>query len=295
MAGEHGQVVNVLSGSTVVGPVIQGGQITFTTVQQSWPLQIGVVPAVADAFQYRDSALALSVAAGTGTPVVLCQVLAGMGGVGKTQLAAHHANSLLVSGALDLLVWVNASSAQAVRQAYTQAAAQVASVDPSDFEEGPQLFLAWLSTTSKRWLVVLDDVQDSADVNRLWPPHRACGQVVVTTRRRDPLWLSDGRTQIDVGHFTVAESLAYLRRRLSRRLPTEPEEDLAELAEELGHLPLALAQAASYLIDAADSGLTSRHYREMLRERRPLSELAPTSLPDDQTSTLAAVLALRGR
>ncbi|MEU3572161.1 NB-ARC domain-containing protein [Kitasatospora sp. NPDC036755] len=285
-------MTNVINGGTFTGTVLQGGQVTLTTAERSWPLQVGVMPAIADAFQNRGLTRTVADAAGTGEPVVLCQVLAGMGGVGKTQLAAHHAHTLLDDGSLDLLLWVTASSRQAVRQAYTQAAAQVADGDPAAFDTAPELFLAWLSTTSKRWLVVLDDVQDAGDLARLWPPRRASGQVVVTTRRRDPLWFADGRTQVEVGLFTPAEALAYLRRRLDRWCPGEGDDDLAALGEELGRLPLALAQAASFIIDSAESGMTSGHYREMVRSRLPLTELAPNSLPDDQTATLAAVLAL---
>ncbi|RKT09333.1 tetratricopeptide repeat protein [Streptomyces sp. 1114.5] len=292
MAGVDGRVTNVINGGTFTGPVVQGGRVTVSAAEPPWPLQVGVMPAIADAFQDRGLTETVADAAGGGGPVVLCQVLAGMGGVGKTQLAAHHAHSLLEAGSLDLLLWVTASSRQAVRQAYTQAAAQVAGGDPADFDAAPELFLAWLSTTSKRWLVVLDDVQDAGDLARLWPPRRASGQVVVTTRRRDPLWFADGRTQIEVGLFSPAETLAYLRRRLRRWCPAEGDDELAALGEDLGRLPLALAQAASYLIDSARSGMTSSHYREMVRSRRPLAELAPNQLPDDQTSTLAAVLAL---
>lgn len=38
---------------------------------------------------------------------------------------------------------------------------------------------------SCRWLIVLDDVTDPADLNGLWPPASPHGRILVTTRRRD--------------------------------------------------------------------------------------------------------------
>jgi hypothetical protein len=54
-------------------------------------VRIGAVPRPADCFQEREVADRLEGAAEDGGTVVLTQVLAGMGGVGKTQLAAAYA------------------------------------------------------------------------------------------------------------------------------------------------------------------------------------------------------------
>jgi len=53
-----------------------------------------VVPPEADCYQHRSETGRLAdITAGGGT-AVLCQVLIGLGGVGKTQLAAAHARQL---------------------------------------------------------------------------------------------------------------------------------------------------------------------------------------------------------
>ena len=52
---------------------------------------------------------------------VLCQVLAGTGGVGKTQLAAGYARAAWQAGSVDLLAWITAASRDAVAAAYAQA------------------------------------------------------------------------------------------------------------------------------------------------------------------------------
>ena len=81
----------------------------------SWPHRVGVVPARAECFQYRGAVDALEEAVAGGGTAVVCQVLAGTGGVGKTQLAAAHARAAWQAGSVDLLAWVTAGSRDAVR------------------------------------------------------------------------------------------------------------------------------------------------------------------------------------
>ena len=151
----------------------------------SWPHRVGVVPARAECFQHRDAVDVLDVAVAGGGTAVVCQVLAGTGGVGKTQLAAAYARAAWQAGSVDLLAWVTAGSRDAVVAAYAQAGAEVAGADPGDPQQAAGRFLTWLETTDRRWLVVLDDLADPADVRGLWPPASAWGRVLLTTRRRD--------------------------------------------------------------------------------------------------------------
>ncbi|MFJ4615937.1 tetratricopeptide repeat protein [Streptomyces griseus] len=254
------------------------------------PRLIGLMPPAADAFQDRGM---------TNTPTVYGQeagsgvaVLTGMGGVGKTQIAARRARQALDQNSVDLVVWVTATSRQNIRLTYGRAGVIVASAEPTDPEAAPEVFQAWLNTTDCRWLIVLDNLLDPTDLRSLWPPERPGGHVIVTTQRRDPALRTSTRRVIDVGPFTSEQSLDYLTRRFQIHDLVESQSELNELAEDLGHLPLALAQAASYLIDLADTDLTISQYRALLRERYPLNELAPPpeALPDDQEATLAAVL-----
>jgi hypothetical protein len=79
------------------------------------------VPRAAGSFQDREVSAGLREAAEQDGTVVLAQVLAGMGGVGKTQLAAAHARQAWRDGA-GLLAWVSASSRDAIVAAYADAA-----------------------------------------------------------------------------------------------------------------------------------------------------------------------------
>jgi hypothetical protein len=75
-------------------------------------IRIGAVPQPADCFQEREVSDRLERAAEDGGTVVLTQVLAGMGGVGKTQLAAAYARRVWAEG-VGVLVWVNAATRDA--------------------------------------------------------------------------------------------------------------------------------------------------------------------------------------
>ncbi|WP_433233745.1 tetratricopeptide repeat protein [Micromonospora sp. CA-248260] len=228
---------------------------------------------------------ALDAAAGSGT--VPCQVVAGLGGVGKTQLAAGLARRLWNRGDLDLLVWVSATSRSAMVTAYTQAAADVTGADDSNPDQATDRFLAWLATTTCRWLIVLDDLTDPNDLRGLWPPPSRSGRTVVTTRNTDSA-LAAGRQIINLGIFTPTESMNYLTEKLADpgRLG-----QAAGLADDLGHLPLALAQAATYILDRAN--MTCGDYRRRFADRRrELTALAPRALPDDYPYTVATTWSL---
>ncbi|MFI0898361.1 tetratricopeptide repeat protein [Streptomyces sp. NPDC020983] len=255
-----------------------------------WPHAVGVVPPLAGAFQDRAERARLRAAAAEGGTVVLCQVLVGMGGVGKTQLAADYAEHAWDDGhGVDLLVWVTANSRDAVVTAFAQAGAEVCGADPSDPQRAARTLLAWLRTGRRRWLVVLDDVADPRDLNGLRPPAVASGRTVVTTRRRDAA-RAIGGTAVEVGLFTPGEAEAYLASALAAEGRTEPAADLAGLAGDLGRLPLALSQAAAYVIDA---GISAGEYRELLTRRaRSLAEISPDVPPDDQTHSMAAAWTL---
>ncbi|WOT40733.1 tetratricopeptide repeat protein [Streptomyces coeruleorubidus] len=222
-------------------------------------------------------------------------VLVGMGGVGKTQLAARQARALWQSGQLDLLVWITAATREAVISGYAQAAVEVLDADPTDPETDAQAFLAWLepkpAADQRRWLVVLDDLADPADLRDLWPPASPHGHTLVTTRRRDAALTGSSRRLVSVGLFTADEAVTYLTTILAAHDHPEPADQLTSLAEDLGYLPLALSQAAAYLIDA---DLDCATYRDQLANRAStLTTVLPEPYePDDQPTTLAVARSL---
>jgi hypothetical protein len=168
---------------------------------------------------------------------------------------------------------------------YAQAATEIGQLFTQDVERAAEWFLGWLQTTSRRWLVVLDDLADPADLRGLWPTG-ASGRTVVTTRRRDAVLTDCGRVLIDVGLYTSPEAIAYLQNKLGAG-GQHVMAEARELAADLGYLPLALAQAATFV---RDRGETCAGYRRRLgNRRRRLSEILPEdALADDYRATVAA-------
>ena len=252
------------------------------------PIRVGTVPRPADHFRSRAAAGDVE----TAVTETVTGLLSGMGGVGKTQLAADLADRLWQDGRLDLLVWVPAASRQSIVGTYAQAAADLAITGAAgaDTERDAARFHAWLAGTDRRWLVVLDDLTAVSDLRHLWPPSSPYGRTLVTTRLRAPVLHGADRHLIQIDPFTEDEAGAYLSERL-----TGDDPDLPRLAADLGHLPLALAQAAAFMLNER---VPCAEYRRRFADRRNrLDDLVPdpddpSGMPDDYLLTVAATLSL---
>ncbi|MFF3787459.1 SAV_2336 N-terminal domain-related protein, partial [Streptomyces sp. NPDC001933] len=271
-------------------------QLAASRERVSLPHQVGVIPPRAKSFQHRAEAEQLRAAVDGGGTAVLCQVLTGTGGGGKTQLAADFARAVWDSRGVDVLVWISASTRPVIVAGYAQAGTELLGADPQDPEQAAKTFLAWLEpkpgVNRCRWLVVLDDLADPADLRGLWPPTSPSGRTLVTTRRRDANLSGPGRRSVTVGLFTPDEATTYLTTTLTPHRRHESANELTALAADLGHLPLALALAAAYLID---TGIDCATYRQLLTDRaRTLTDVLPEpdALPDAHATTTAAAWSL---
>jgi tetratricopeptide (TPR) repeat protein len=255
----------------------------------AWPVLSGLMPPVADAYIPRaGSGLALAAGLNPGETVVLvtagdaARILGGLGGTGKTQCAVAIAGALWERRAVDLLVWVTASSRDAVVTGYAQALAGVGAPDRRrEPEAAASRLLAWLAGTGRPWLVVLDDLTDAAVLDGLWPSG-ASGRLVVTTNRPDTASRARGRV-VEVGAFSSRESLDYLFTKL--QADRDQWAGALELAAALGFLPIALAQAGAVM---AGTGLGCREYLTRIAGQRRL----PGALTGTGFSPVAATCAL---
>ncbi|SDD15636.1 hypothetical protein [Glycomyces harbinensis] len=103
--------------SSPVETFIQGQHVTITagtsssaSAGPSWPRRFGLIPPLPTARLKRPVDHELTDAMESGGTAVVCQVLSGMGGVGKTQVAAHYAHQQWDRREVDLLLWVNPST-----------------------------------------------------------------------------------------------------------------------------------------------------------------------------------------
>ncbi|MEV4558254.1 tetratricopeptide repeat protein [Kitasatospora sp. NPDC049285] len=249
------------------------------------PVRVGMVPALASAFQPRHGLRELVDRARERNGTVgLTQVLSGGGGVGKSQLAASYAQQAHAEG-VDVLVWVDAAETSRIVAAYAEAAGKVKALGAAgvDAEGDAARFLEWLTVTDRSWLVVLDDLTDVEGAGPWWPRPPAAGgsgRVLATTRRRGALLSGAGRALVDVGLYSKGEALDYLRDRLGAADAVHLlDRDAGDLTEALGLLPLALSHAAAYVINEA---VTSTDYLRLFTDRDSrLDVLLPTGADTD--------------
>jgi hypothetical protein len=263
-------------------------------------LTIGAIPELVGGFQVRDEVARLREATCPGTATVLTEgvgqaVLSGLGGVGKTQLAANWARQLRDSEQVDLLVWARAATSVDIASAYAEAALMLdlpgtANGSRRDLFEDARRFLTSLVNNQLRWAIVLDNLDDPLAISGLWPPTTLAGGTVITTRRRDASLLA-GRAVVDVDVFTPPAAIAFLKERLPVDL-VENEDAVKGVVKDLGRLPLALSHAAAYMIDR---NLSCRHYRQRFADRRrKLADLFPDTqtLFDGSRATVASTWSL---
>ena len=211
------------------------------------------LPTVAKVFAGRDVELdAIDDALGTTDRGLIAQTISGLGGVGKSQLAARYVQ--LRTQDYDVVAWIGAEDGGTADLAAF--AAHIA--EPGDalsVSQRAQLALEWLGTTSKRWLLVLDNVSSPAQLDKL-RPRGGDGRVLVTSRYRE---LCEGASALALDVFSLDAATAYLTERANR--PGE-EADARRLATALGCLPLALSHAAAY----CRSGTSFADYHALLDE-----------------------------
>ena len=229
------------------------------------PVLTGSVPPLAPFYHARqETGFELASALRPGETILLVPALLGTGGTGKTQLAVGFAHAMWSARAVDLVAWVPAGSRGAIIAGYARAAADLGLVaDDEPADRAARRFLDWLRTTGQRWAVILDDVASPVDIDELWPQGPA-GEVVVTSRLRESELAcpSASVSAHAVAGFSRREALAYLNAWLTG-FPDQRIEAL-DLTEDLGGLPIALAQAAA-VVAATES--TCREYRAGYAER----------------------------
>ena len=210
-----------------------------------------------------------------GGPVVVC----GMRGVGKSQLAAAYARECEKAG-WSLVAWMDASSREALVAGLAGLAVEMGIDDgKGDPDAAACRCVNRLNSGEGDRLLVFDNVDDFDDLAGLVP--RSDGlRVLVTTTVASP-GDSAGRL-IAVGAFTRPQSVDFIRERTGL-----DDAGAARLAEALGDLPVALAQAAATI--KLNGYATLDEYLAELREY-PLDEVVARLPGDDYPDLVHAAL-----
>jgi tetratricopeptide (TPR) repeat protein len=194
---------------------------------------VGNIPQPPPAFQPRENLLRSLRSAGP--PVV--RSVTGMRCVGKTQVAGAYARECVDKG-WRLVAWVNAGDTATVQSDLALVASELGIGRPGmPFDEIGKLVRGRLEADGDRCLLVFDDVNHLESLRDYIP---AAGKAHVVLTSSNTLTLG---SMIPIDVFTNAEALAFLADRTGRDDP----HGAVRLADELGCLPLALAQAAAVI------------------------------------------------
>ena len=181
------------------------------------------------------------------------QALHGMGGVGKTQLAAEYAHRF--AGTYELAWWVNAEQGGLIGGQVAALGLALGCVPAGAGAEVARAAVLAELRARGWWLLVFDNATSPAEVAPWLPGGR--GHVLITSR--EPGW-TELAAPVEVDVLARAESVALLQARVAGL--GEPDAD--RLAAALGDLPLALAQAAGFM---AGTGTPAREYLGLLQSR----------------------------
>ena len=165
--------------------------------------------------------------------------LCGLGGAGKTSVAAEYAHRQL--GGVGVAWQFGAEDRAVLAAGFGELAAQLGVADRGDPVASVHGMLA---ASPAPWLLVFDNAPDRASVARFVPP-AGPGRVLITSRNQ--LWPPGQALEVPVLDPQVAAGF------LVGRTGDADRRAALELAGELGGLPLALEQAAAYVQAGGDS------------------------------------------
>ena len=202
-------------------------------------------------------------------------VVAALGGSGKTRTARAYCDQYRAK--YNHIFWVRAESAAEVREGYA-AIADSLGLPGTELPEGLRAASAmeWLRKNAG-WLLVLDNL-DTPEVGTAYFPRNRKSHTLITSRMARLSFPNVGAAYV-LPTLSPTDSVEFLLTRCGRQAASAGERKAAEeIAQELGHLPLALVQAATYIVNYK---ATFADYRD-LYEIRKLEQLAKQGPFDEE-------------
>jgi NB-ARC domain len=209
----------------------------------------------------------------------------GIGGVGKTQLALHYANTSMEL--YDVVIWIPAETQIKITQALANFATKLGlpkAKGTEDDYQSIQKVRDWLNTSGKTFLLIFDNVEHHEILEQIWPASTR-GSVIITCRSQS---VASKRTT-EVMHlqcFAVETGIKVLYSLTGLQPSSENDAAAArELARLLDGFPLAAVQISEFIIDRGYS------YEELLQVYKKSAEkvFARSGTPVQYEHTLGTV------
>ncbi|KAL4772555.1 hypothetical protein BDW60DRAFT_207169 [Aspergillus nidulans var. acristatus] len=216
--------------------------------------------------------------------------IAGLGGVGKTQVALELAYRMRDRKADCSIFWVPCTSYEVAEQAFLSIAQRVEIQDtqPAKLKERLK---AYFGQEDKKWLLIFDNADDmdmwtkgSNDTPPLkdFLPLNNQGHIIFTTRNRELAVDLASSYVIQVRELDRKTGMEFLEKSLCKDL-LHDSHAMIRLLEQLTFLPLAISQATAYI---NKKGLTVSDYLTLLEEQETdVVELLSKDFGDDQRYT----------
>jgi RNA polymerase sigma factor (sigma-70 family) len=201
---------------------------------------VGDIPLEPPDYRPRVSLLAELDRAGAGVTVI--QPVAGLQGLGATQLAAAYARAKLAAG-WRLVAWVNGADTDSLQSGVAAVADAAGLIDDDsgwDVADAGVAVRQWLETDGDHCLLVLDDVSDLEALTSVVPADGAARVLITSSGTTGTAANLQAGAPVLVDVFTADEALSFL----TARTGLDDDQGATAVAAVLGHLPLALSLAA---------------------------------------------------
>ncbi|WP_062437207.1 tetratricopeptide repeat protein [Herbidospora daliensis] len=243
------------------------------------PQQIveGEIPQQPLAFQERADLLERLHERVTGHGTAVVDAVTGTPGVGKSLLAASYAWACQ-RARWPVIAWITADTEDQIITGLAALARRLELfTDQDDARTAAVKARDWLAAADQPVLLVFDNAAQVEQV-RPWCPATGKARILITTRNRA---FHTRYPSVDVDVFTPDQATAFLHQRTRN---TTPGAD--QVADELGHLPLAVGQAGAYIHRRR---LTYPAYLTLLRDY-PLDKYLPHAGDGYPDGTAQAIL-----